>query len=348
MPEAPPEKLPPGPSQEVELPGKIGGDTIAQPTTAPADCPDLEDIAALLDGKLAARERARVTEHLAGCESCYEIFAGTTHVLEDSRDEQRVPAAPPHPFERPREAATLRPSVWWAAAALAAVLAATVGLLVFLRGPREAGPSTEQLASLVGRPAERVPFPWGREMRGGKDEASRVPLAREAFRLGVRFLDLRVALERGNRLAASDTLRRLILLLKDMDYPPSKALDTYQDLAKKVPQAVPLPSLLEDASAAEKQASTELLEDPRLVELGRWTEACRLAGASGRTDLFREASTLGVLDRALAPAGKDEDALEREAASHVQAIRDEIAAGHNNPAGLGKRCEGLLNLFDYD
>src|SRR5260370_30538745 len=105
---------------------EIGGHAIAEPTTAPADCPDLEDIAALLDGKLTARERARLTEHLAGCESCYEIFAGAAHILDDSREELQ-PAATPHPFERPRQARALRPRAWWAAAAPAAALAATLG-----------------------------------------------------------------------------------------------------------------------------------------------------------------------------------------------------------------------------
>lgn len=332
----------------MEPPGSIGGDTIAETTTAPADCPDLEDLAALLDGKLTARERARVTEHVAGCESCYEIFAGTAHILEDSRDEQLVPAAPRRPFERPRVARAPRPQVWWAAAALAAMLAATVGLLVFSRGARGAGPSTEQLASLVGRPATTVRVPWGRVMRGGTEGAPEVSLDREAFRLGVRFLDLRVALERGDRNGAFDTLGRLNQLLNNTILPPLKAIGAYGDLRNKVPGTVPLPTLLEEASAAEKQASAELPEDQRLVELGRWTEACRLAGASGRADLFRKSSTLRVLDRALAPAGKDEEDLDHAASQDVRAIRDEIAAGHINPTGLGKRCEKVLEILDYD
>ncbi len=37
-------------------------------------CPDLETLAAYLDGRLTERERAAVAEHLAGCESCYFVF----------------------------------------------------------------------------------------------------------------------------------------------------------------------------------------------------------------------------------------------------------------------------------
>jgi hypothetical protein len=44
-------------------------------------CPTDEEIAAFLDGGLAAGERARITAHLAGCESCFEVFAGAAGVL---------------------------------------------------------------------------------------------------------------------------------------------------------------------------------------------------------------------------------------------------------------------------
>ncbi len=39
-----------------------------------AECPDLETIAAYIDGTLPKRERARVTEHIASCEECYTLF----------------------------------------------------------------------------------------------------------------------------------------------------------------------------------------------------------------------------------------------------------------------------------
>src|SRR5690349_13654604 len=50
-------------------------------------CPPLEDIAAFLDGiTLSPEERARITEHLARCESCYEVFAGAVHFQEEEGD----------------------------------------------------------------------------------------------------------------------------------------------------------------------------------------------------------------------------------------------------------------------
>ncbi|MBV8199238.1 MAG: hypothetical protein JOZ15_01310, partial [Acidobacteria bacterium] len=85
-----------------------------------------------------------------------------------------------------------------------------------------------------------------------------------------------------------------------------------------------------------------------LVELGRWTEACRLAGANGRAQLFSERSSLRVLDRAIEPGGKDADNLDPTAVPAVRAIRDEIAAGRASAADLGKRCEELLRQLDFE
>ena len=44
------------------------------------ECPELETIAAYLDDRLGDRERARVTEHLADCETCYFVVAETTRM----------------------------------------------------------------------------------------------------------------------------------------------------------------------------------------------------------------------------------------------------------------------------
>ena len=92
----------------------------------------------------------------------------------------------------------------------------------------------------------------------------------------------------------------------------------------------------------------ELLEDPRLVELGRWTEACRLAGENGRADLFRQPATLRVLDAAMRPGGKDADSLDPQALPKVRSIRDTIASGHIDPAILGGLCRKLLDQLASD
>jgi len=61
------------------------------------ECPDLELIAAYLDNRLSTRERARMTEHLASCETCYAVFREAAQtdvsdvVAEDVRSREQGP-----------------------------------------------------------------------------------------------------------------------------------------------------------------------------------------------------------------------------------------------------------------
>ncbi|HEY2153748.1 MAG TPA: zf-HC2 domain-containing protein [Vicinamibacterales bacterium] len=49
-------------------------------------CPDLETIAAYLDGRLTDRERVGVTAHLADCEDCYALFSESARVVDEPID----------------------------------------------------------------------------------------------------------------------------------------------------------------------------------------------------------------------------------------------------------------------
>lgn len=62
----------------------------------PDECPDLETIAVYLDGRLADNDRARIAQHLAGCETCYFVFTEAAQVRKLEVDPQvaRSHAAP--------------------------------------------------------------------------------------------------------------------------------------------------------------------------------------------------------------------------------------------------------------
>src|SRR6476660_1078355 len=60
----------------------MGEDTVAEAMNRVAgDCPDLESIAAYFDNRLDSGARARIEEHVASCQVCYQTFAESTHVL---------------------------------------------------------------------------------------------------------------------------------------------------------------------------------------------------------------------------------------------------------------------------
>jgi tetratricopeptide (TPR) repeat protein len=44
------------------------------------DCPELETIAAYLDGRLNEREQARITAHLTACDDCYVVFSESAQI----------------------------------------------------------------------------------------------------------------------------------------------------------------------------------------------------------------------------------------------------------------------------
>src|SRR5688500_15235651 len=92
-------------------------------------CPPLEDIAAFLDGTLSPEERARITEHLARCESCYEIFAGAVHFHEEEGDSSAADTGGrgvlPFPLKGEEDRAPRRISRWLP---LAASVVLVVGL----------------------------------------------------------------------------------------------------------------------------------------------------------------------------------------------------------------------------
>jgi len=371
----PAEKRASGPSQEMEPPGEIGGHTISRDERAKADeeraakaeekmatsadeevppaaCPDLEDIAAFLDGTLPAGQRARLTEHLASCESCYEIFAGAARFLEDSREPEAAPAALPGPFERRQQPRAVVPLRWWgAAAALAALLAATVGVLVVRwRGAPEVALSTERLAQALASNREviaQVPWP-GRPKRGSGSEEGRQPaIDQQFFRLGVRFLDLRLALAGNDREHALDTLGRLDVLLENFYIPLPDVRDSYRQLNTALRHGAPPASLLGKARALEEKGFEGAIE-PRFVALGRWTEACRLAGLSGQAELFHDRATRRLLDEVLAPAKDAGDLGSAAATDKLREIQAAVASGHPDAATMHDLCVKLLDSLDSD
>src|SRR5262249_56826121 len=103
--------------------GRTHEDSVAEAMRRAGECPDLELIAAYLDNRLSTRERARMTEHLASCETCYAVFREAAQtdvsdvVAEDGRSREQ------RPWWRGRTLA-------WSSAAAGLATAAAVWLVV--------------------------------------------------------------------------------------------------------------------------------------------------------------------------------------------------------------------------
>ena len=110
---------------------------------AAGHCPDPETIAAYLDGRLSAQERARVTEHLADCETCY-------FVMTESAKMTSMPAltSDASPSRGQHRWWGSKPVVWSSSTAGALATAAAVWLVVG-GGWFAASPDSAALQALV-------------------------------------------------------------------------------------------------------------------------------------------------------------------------------------------------------
>jgi hypothetical protein len=274
-------------------------------------CPSDEELAAFLDGMLPAAERARITAHLADCESCFEVFASAVHFQQEAAgreggDRKVLPFAP-------KRQVLLRP--WWwgslAAAALVAVGLGIGGYRWYFGEP--AATVADLMAPLAGRPglADHLDLSV---LRGTQPQGGILPGPAE-FMAGDRLVELQVSLALGQSGTAANVLREMSGYLKqtfsrvDQEQCLQDALTLYHDGS---PQT--LRRIAEAWSAKEAKLDADL---PSTFAFGKWAEAGRLAAATQTPDFFASWRNRRFL-RALL---KDSDAMDKEAFQALERIR---------------------------
>lgn len=273
--------------------------------TALGACPTDEDLAAFLDGMLPEPERARITAHLADCESCYEIFAGAVHFQQDSA--QDLVAARPaafHPFQQesvPAESAgrvVLFPfkdggggarKRWWIPAAAAAVLVLGIGFA----GYRAffAQPEPERVADLIGplqSEADLASHLHRFTVHRGLGNQDPLDLLAEqpSFLVGARLVDLQIRLDKGQGREAQDLLRAIgndIQNVMASDESAKPYLSASGQLLSGAPEAL---RKIKTAAPRWEAGLKDSFLDPDFLELGKWTEAGRLAAETRSADFF--------------------------------------------------------------
>lgn len=280
-------------------------------------CPNAETLAAYGDGKLSAAERREVERHVAGCEDCFELFAGAAVFRVE---EAGASATAEHP-------GSYRPRIRrWSAAAAAAVVVLGVGILV--RGGSETREAAEVLAladrlGSVDELRAAAAQPWS----GGGSSLSfggGVPASKRAFRAAVHLFDARVAL------AAGDDGRLAAALEQAAEVLPQ------QGEARRIVDAL----RRERAGTADRKDLDRLAALARApaaatFDLGAWAEAGRLAVLLGRTDVL-ESELAARLDGVPESAVGD-PVVRRE----VDAIRAALGDRRVSAAELG----GLERAF---
>lgn len=101
-------------------------------------CPDLETMAAFLDGRLSEHERKPIAAHIVDCERCYFLFT------------ESAQTTPAHPRVAPAGQWWSRPRVMWSGAATLAAAAALVLALRIDLPDRNNQVAVQELVTAVG------------------------------------------------------------------------------------------------------------------------------------------------------------------------------------------------------
>jgi hypothetical protein len=252
-------------------------------------CPTAEDLACYIDGALSPEEAARVTEHLASCESCFEVYSGA---LEFQLESEAAPLGQvvPFPTEKRRP-----PVAWWSSIAALLVVGVGFGGYSYFLAPPPALITAQVTAPIQGKPALWL----GETMRGGGgggEEGQEAPLNEASFRMGVQIVNLQTRLKVGERGEARNLIAFILQVVKTQSS-TSPLEESYTNFGEDIDKA-------KDVQALLPQASTLAIEsrdyfDPLYFDLGQWVEAGRLAAISQDPTFFRQPENRSFLRRVL-------------------------------------------------
>jgi hypothetical protein len=299
---------------------------------APSDELDLDLIAGLIDGRLSGAERERAIEQLSESEAAFEIYTDALRVRSD------LPGAAGDII--PLSTAKRRPAPPWrtiGSLAAAAVLAVAVVPQFMARRNAAAvdAPASQITMTLARQPdlSRRLAGEWDSRAWSVTRGASATVDTTLAFRLGVRTVDLNVALTLGDTARAARLTGELVESLGRTDL-SEMARAEYVELRTQLTRGESPADLTERASHAERTLD-ELL-DSFWFAFGRWTAGGDLAARTGTTEFFAAPLT----ERFLKVAAKRQG-LERADAE----ILDRIATLARKDVN-GETMNTLRQLFE--
>lgn len=311
-------------------------------------CPPLEDIAAFLDGTLSPEERERMTEHLARCESCYEVFSGAVHFQEEVHSSARDTGGGgviPFPLADTKDRAPRRTPRWLPLAA-SVVLVAGLGFFTW----RLLEPPKITLAGMVEPIEKKAGAPdvlYKEVIYRNANHSVDLDWDRSRFFIGVHLIDLRLSVNAGKVKAAESHLQGLGEAFNNMP--------GFSDLGKRCTDEV---AVLDDAGtlepfapklpSLEKEIEQYLSDDPSF-SFGLWTEGGRLASATHTREFFTRRDNRRFLSSLLKnPPGEDNESLEAIPVDlqAIEAIWDRGDFGEEDYKALERHFQNIIKAYE--
>jgi hypothetical protein len=295
---------------------------------------DAEKLAALMDGRLNAPERADLLARLAASPEDLEVHGDAAAVLGELEPEpsKALPFAP--------RAADGRRRVyrWLAAAAILAGIALVGPLFQVVRrsAPPVPGRFTETLlenGALL--PAGLEERPWTTVRGGGTEPLTSSALAARAGALAV---DLEIAV--WSRDSAAPRLAGELALLLSAVPAGAPVAAMYRLVAQRSPDVSAYPEEVRPLLQRAGAAASELTE-PHTYHLAAWAEAARIAAAQRDRDFFRAGESRSALEWA-----SQLTTLPRAERATVERIRSALSdPGGPNWTALERDLIELLRLL---
>ena len=305
------------------------------------DCPPLEELASLAEGRVDPARRSLVLAHLDECEICFEVVSETTRFrLEETRagenltvDSPRVgkdtkgsvvadfsfrPEVPEITAESSGHSPRLRTAISsLAAAAVFLLVLFPLGGLRWLQGPAlDPAPVAILTASLTASDPQLSQRLW--TSSGPPAFSVSVNPVKRAFQSGVLLVDLEIARQQSNSLQINRIASQLDDLHAGRSWIQASRLNT--------PQGI-------------RTAEVEIAKSqPFPFSFGKWAEASRLAAAAGETAFFGRATIRRFLPHAAAQE------LPEPVPDRLQEIGD-LLATVRQPEDLARLEQAFANLI---
>lgn len=261
---------------------------------------DLELICAFIDGRLSGDDRQRALRMLAESESAFEVYSEALRARADLGGGDVVPIA---------SRLSRRTRIPWRT--IGSVAAAAVALLAVFpvvqarrdRGVMDAT-SAELVQPLMSSPAVRTLLASATDERGWsitRGGSDRLADSTIAFRLGVRTVDVQIALAQGDTLRADRMAREILESLNAVQASDFVKAE-YSTLRAGVARGDASDRLVASASNAEEELD-KLLQS-FWFDFGRWVGTGELAARTRSEAFFADRRTTRFLESAAERSGE--------------------------------------------